>query len=154
MSQSQGNGKSIELGPLFWELSHLSEMHEKFSTSDKLHYEEDFLISLEHIFHTDQKWMISFLQNFLLEQCRLNLVIIENDVLSQRLHGINFATSCFLDEEDFSETAPSNYTLDDKIFEPNIFLILVFREECIRSLFGEFLIKLIDIHVKATRRLR
>jgi hypothetical protein len=57
-------------------------MHEKFTASNKLHNEEDFLIGLEHIFHTDQKWMISFLQYFLLEQCRLNLVIIEDDVLS------------------------------------------------------------------------
>ena len=155
MSQSQGNGESIKLCPLLWELSHLSEMHKKFTTSDKLHNEEYFLIGLEHVFHTDQKWMISFLQDFLLEQSGLNLIIIEDDVLSQGLHGINSIRTRFLYEEYFTETAFSNYTFDDKIFEPNIFFILIFREECIGSLFGKFLIKLIDIYgVKAFLRLR
>jgi hypothetical protein len=41
-------------------------MHEKFSTSNEFHDEENLLICLENVFHTNKEWMISLKKNFLL----------------------------------------------------------------------------------------
>jgi hypothetical protein len=42
-------------------------MHKKLTTPDELHNEKDLLLSLEHILHTYQEWMVSLLKNFFLK---------------------------------------------------------------------------------------
>lgn len=51
-------------------------MHEKLSTSDELHDEENLEVGLEHKLHANEEWMIRLLQYVLLEHGRLNLIII------------------------------------------------------------------------------
>lgn len=69
MAQGKCNSQGIEFGSVFRELSCLSKMHEKFATSHEFHDEEDFLLGLEDVLHTNQERMISFLQDLLLKQC-------------------------------------------------------------------------------------
>ena len=83
MSQSQSYSKRVKFGSLFRKLSFLPKMHKQLTTSDKFHYEEYFGISLKYVLHTNKEWMISLLQNILLQKCGFNLFIIENYILSE-----------------------------------------------------------------------
>lgn len=69
MAQSKSHGRCIKFSPLLLEILHFPEMHEQLSTSDKLHDKKDTLLSLEHIFHSHQKWMIGFEQNIPFQEC-------------------------------------------------------------------------------------
>jgi hypothetical protein len=83
MAESQSNCKRIELSSRFRELPGFSQMHEKLTTSDKLHDEEDFKVCLEHELHTNEERMIGLLQDIFLKHSRLNLVIIQNDIFPE-----------------------------------------------------------------------
>jgi len=83
-------------------------MHKQLSTSDELHDEENLKVSLEDILHTNEERMISFLQDIFLEHSRLNLIVVQNDVLSEGFHGIDRARVFLLDKEHFSKTSLTN----------------------------------------------
>lgn len=133
MSKGQSNSHAVKLSSLLRELSCLSEMHEQFSTPHEFHNKEDFSISLENVFHTYKEWMISLKQNFLLEHCGLNLIVVNNHILSKRFHGIHFSILDFLYEKDLSKTSLTDNTFNCKIFKINLLLILVFDENTFGS---------------------
>lgn len=83
-------------------------MHEEFSSSDESHNEEDLLFSLENVMHANQEWVISLHQNLFFQFSALNLVIIYDDILSQRFHSEDFAGIFFLDQEYFTEATSSD----------------------------------------------
>ena len=83
-------------------------MHKQLTTSDKLHNEEDFKIRLEYKLHTNKEWMICLLQDIFFKHGGFNLVIVQNDILPERLHGIDRASVILLDKEHFSKTTFSN----------------------------------------------
>ena len=58
MAKGEANLHCKELGLVLWELSHLYQMAEEFSTFDKWHEEIDTILILENIFHINQEWMI------------------------------------------------------------------------------------------------
>jgi len=89
VTESECNRERVELGPLLRELSGFPEMHEQLTSSNKLHNKEDFLVCLENVLHTHQEWVISFQQNILLQKCTFDLVVIQNDVLSETLHCVD-----------------------------------------------------------------
>ena len=59
VSEGHSNLDSVKTGAIFWEPSHLSKMHEKLTTTDEPHDEEDFLLSLEDVAHSNKERMIS-----------------------------------------------------------------------------------------------
>ena len=85
MEMAQGNCSSdgIELSSWFREVSGFSKMQEQLSSSDKLHDKEDFEVCLEHVFHTNQEWMISFEQDLLLQKGALYLFVVDNHIFSK-----------------------------------------------------------------------
>jgi hypothetical protein len=90
VSNGQSHLSRVELGSIFSKSSAISQVHEQLTSSDESHDEEDLLVSLEHIVHTNQEGMISLEQDFFFQLCAFYLVIIDDHILSQRLHGINF----------------------------------------------------------------
>ena len=95
-------------------------MREKFSTAHEAHHEEDFLLSLKDVMHPDKKWMISLKQNILLQLRALNLIIIDDYILSKRLHSVNLERILFLYQEYFAETSSTDDLLDGKIGEAHL----------------------------------
>ena len=83
MAQCHGDLDRVEAGTLLWETGHLSEMHEEFTTTDESHDEENLLLSLEHVAHTDKEGVIGLKQDVLFESSRLNLVVLNDHVLSE-----------------------------------------------------------------------
>jgi hypothetical protein len=83
MPYSNCNLSSIKLSSFLWETGSVSQMHEKFTTSDEAHDEKDFGFGLENIVHSDEERMICLHENFFLKLCALYLVIIKDNILSQ-----------------------------------------------------------------------
>ena len=129
VTEGHSNCHRVELGLLLRELLGSSKVHEELTAPDELHHEENLLVSLENIFHADQEWVVSLHEDILFQKCGLDLVIIEDDVLSQRLHGIYSLILNFLDQEDFTKTSFANHTDDLEILELSLFFFLVFHEE-------------------------
>jgi len=61
------------------------------------------LLGHEYEGHSDEEGMISFEQDVLLKLRRLNLVVVENSVLVQGLHGVDLAVRLLLHEEHLAE---------------------------------------------------
>lgn len=83
VTQGHSDLDCVESGPLFVEPRDLPQVHEKLATTDKSHDEENLLLRLEHIAHAHQEGVVSLEQDVLLEPGRLNLVELNNHILSQ-----------------------------------------------------------------------
>lgn len=81
MAESHGDLDGVEAGPILWEPSHLPQVHKKLTTTDESHNEEDFLLSLEDVAHTDKEGVVCLQQDVLLEPGRLHLIVLDNHVL-------------------------------------------------------------------------
>ena len=79
----------VEAGAFFREASDLAKVHEQLTTTYKSHNEEDLLLCLEDITHSNKERMISLQQDIFLQSSRLDLVILNNDIFSERLHSID-----------------------------------------------------------------
>ena len=73
---------SVELGAIFGKTLGVSEMHEKFATTDKPHDEENLLVRHENVAHSHEKRMISLQQNIFLEFSWLNLIVVDDNILA------------------------------------------------------------------------
>ena len=92
-------------------------MHEKLTASNEFHDKEDLLIRLKDVLHTHQKWMVSLHKDIFLQKCWLDLIIVKNDILSQRFHSVNGLSLVMLDQEDFTEASFSNYADDFEVLK-------------------------------------
>ena len=90
-------------------------MHEKLAAPDESHNEKDFLLGLENIAHSHQKGVISLQQNVFLQTRRLHLVILNDNIFAERLHGVHFTGSSLLNKENLSEGASANNRFDDEV---------------------------------------
>ena len=112
VAEGQGDAQTVELGSLLRELSRLSKMHKQLAASDKLHDEEDLEVGLEDELHAHEERMVGLLQNIFLKHGRLNLIVVQNDIFSERLHCKHCLGVLLLHQEHFSETALANNLLD------------------------------------------
>lgn len=108
MAESHGDLDGVETSSVLREPGNLTQMHEKLTSSDESHDKENLLVSLEDVAHANQEWMVSLEQDIFLQSSRLHLVILNDHVFSERLHGINIVRSPLLNEENFSEGAAAN----------------------------------------------
>ena len=124
MTQSHGYLDGIESGAVLREASHLAQVHEEFTTSDEAHDEENLLVRLEHVAHTNQKRVVSLQQDVLFQSRGLHLIILNDDILSQGLHGVNIVRIPLLDQKDFSEGATTDDGLDHEVRKSDICIVL------------------------------
>ena len=133
MSDGECYLRGVELRSIFGETSTVSQMHEELSSSHEPHHEEYFLVSLEDVVHSHEERVVGLKQDFLFQFGALNLIVVENHILAQRLHCIYLFSSLLLHQEYFSETSSSNHLLNDKVLESNCFVSFS-RIESLRSL--------------------
>lgn len=116
VSNSKANLDGVESSVVFREARHSAQVREEFSSSDKPHHEEDLGISLEHIVHAHEEGVIGHQQNIFLQFGRLDLIVLQNHILSQSLHGVNDRRVVFLDhQKDLTEGPTSDNTFDLKV---------------------------------------
>ncbi len=89
--------------------------------------------------------MVGLQQYLFFKERRLNLIIIYDNIFSQRFHGVNFSILNFLHKEDFTKTASSNNTFDLEVLQINLFLSFVFHKKSVGSGSLEFIIPLINL---------
>ena len=92
-------------------------MHEQLPASHEFHYEKDLLICLKNVLHSNQEWMVGFLQNLFFKQSGLNLIIVKNDILTKGLHGKDASRVRFFNKEHFTKTSFSDNTFDLEVFQ-------------------------------------
>jgi len=83
ISNSQAHLHSIELRCIFRESRAFPQVREQLAATHESHNEEDLGISLEHVFHSDEEGMVSHDQDVLLQLGRLDLIILQDDILAQ-----------------------------------------------------------------------
>lgn len=119
VSDSHAYLNRVESSTIFCESLGITQVHEKFSTTNKTHYKKNLFWSLEDVTHANQKRMISLQKNIFLKFCWFNLVVFKNNILSQRLHRIDLLGSYFLNKEHFAEAAPTNNFFYLEILQSN-----------------------------------
>ena len=115
VAEGHGNLNCIEAGPVLRESSHLAQVHEELATSDESHDKENLLVCLEHVAHSNEEGMISLQKDVFLQPSRLDLIILNDDVLSQRFHCVYLVVTNLLHKEDFTETASTDNLFDLKV---------------------------------------
>jgi hypothetical protein len=74
--------------------------------------------------------MISLHQYLFLQFGALNLIVINNDIFPQRLHGVNFLRSLLFDKEYLTKASSPNDFPDKEILETDLFV----TSPCIQGL--------------------
>lgn len=62
-------------------------MHEKLSSPYKAHDKENLLVRLENVVHANQEWMIGLKQDILFKLGAFDLIIVDDYVFPETLHG-------------------------------------------------------------------
>lgn len=83
-------------------------MLKQLSTLDKLHDEVDAISLLEDVIHTDNERVVDLIQNELLDFERFDRLVLNDDILTNDLHCIEFILPRAPDEIDFAESASAN----------------------------------------------
>ena len=91
-------------------------MAEELSTLHKLHEEEDAVLVLEYVLHVNQEWMIDLAKDVLLQLDVLHLLVFQDDILANDLHGVHLLRCHVLDEEHLTERALSDHLDNLKVF--------------------------------------
>jgi len=106
-----------ELGLVLGEVADLDEMAEELAAFDELHQEVDPVIVLEHILHINQEWVVYLAQNIFLELDVLHLLVLEDDVLADALHRVQFASCGVLHQVHLAECALADHLTNLKVLK-------------------------------------
>mmetsp|Transcript_46424 Transcript_46424/g.61484 ORF Transcript_46424/g.61484 Transcript_46424/m.61484 type:complete len:245 (+) Transcript_46424:821-1555(+) len=128
MRKCESNLSCEELSLVLREHSHLNEMAEELTTLDKLHEEVDTVLVLEDILHVDEEGVVDLTQDVFLELDVFHLLVLQNDILPDDLHGVELAGLRMLDEEDLAEGTLADKLTDLEIAERGL-LALVASED-------------------------
>lgn len=77
--------------------------------------------------------MVSLEQDFLFKFSAFHLVVVNDHILSERLHGIDLFGAFLLNEEDLAKAASSNDLPDDEVLQSHSFVSLL-GKDCLRRL--------------------
>ena len=83
-------------------------MHKELSSSHKPHNKEYFLLCLENVVHSNKEGMVSLQQYIFFQLGAFNLIVINDDILSQRFHSIHLLGTLFLYQKDLTEASSTN----------------------------------------------
>jgi len=72
------------------ESSDLHKMSEKLTTLNEIHEEINSISITENIIHTNDEWMIDFVKNLFFELKGVHRLVLNDDILSNTFHSINF----------------------------------------------------------------
>ena len=95
-------------------------MAEEFTTFDEFHQKVDTELILEDVFHINQEWMVYTVEDVLLHSDVVQLVVFNDQILSNTLHGIEVLSRIMLNEEHLSESALTNKFLYLKVLKVSI----------------------------------
>ena len=107
----------------FGESFDLDEVAEKLTTLNEFHEEVDALLVLEHELHVHEEWVVNRVEDIFLKADVLELLMFNDNVLTDALHGIEVSVSFVLDEEHLTEGTLANHLFDFEVFELGFLLV-------------------------------
>jgi len=125
MTKSESNLSHKEFSLLLGESSDFDQMSEELTTLDEVHHEINSEFVLENILHINQELVLNGVQNLLLQLDILNLLVLDNDIFTDTLHGVEFVSFSILNKEHFSESTLTEHLTDLEVFQLRIILSLV-----------------------------
>ena len=96
----------------------------ELSASNEGHDEVKSQLILEQVFHSNQEGVVALKHNVFLKNGVLYLVLLNQDILSDGLHSIEFIVGFELSQEDLAKGAPSDDHQEIEIFECNSRLVI------------------------------
>ena len=147
VAEGECHGERVELRSLLLELPVLAQVHEELATSDELHDKVELGVGLEHVLHADEEGVVRLLQDLLLEHRRLDLVVVEDHVLAQGLHGVDIISAFLLHEEHLSKRALADNRLAHEVLEGTYLFLLVSHEQGRTAFLAELAVLLVDLKV-------
>ena len=103
---------SEELSLVLGETLDSDQVSEQLTTLDKLHEKVNSKLILEDILHVNKEGMLDGIQNIFLQLNVLHLLILQNHIFPDALHGIELLVKLVLHQEYFTES-----TLADQFSE-------------------------------------
>ena len=88
MGECERDLRCEKLGLVLGEHAHLDQVAEELAALDELHEEVDAELVLEHVLHVHEERVVNLAQNILLQLDVLHLLILQNYVLPDALHGV------------------------------------------------------------------
>ena len=114
---------AIKLDHIFFEPLCIPKVSKELTATHKAHNKQDLVLCLEHVAHAHKERVGAHLHDVLLENCRLQLLLLNYVMLIDRLHRIYFAfLGLTLNEEDFSKGATTNDLMDGEIVQCDFFV--------------------------------
>ena len=123
VTQCQSHLCCEESHMFFGESFDLDEVAEKLTTLNEFHEEVDALLVLEHELHVDEEGVVNRVEDIFLEADVLELLVFDDDVFADALHGVEVAVGFVLDEEHLTEGTLANHLLDFEVFELGFLLV-------------------------------
>lgn len=103
MSQGHCYLGSEELCLVLRETLYSDQVSEQLTTLDKLHEEVNSELILEDELHVDQEGMLDRIQNIFFQLDVFHLLILQNYIFSNALHGIQILVKLILHQEYLTE---------------------------------------------------
>jgi hypothetical protein len=123
ISDSHNDLSCIELDNIFWESLLALEDLVELSSSDEGHNKVETELRLEQIIHAHKEGVIATEQNIFLELSIIDLVILEENIFSDRLYGIKLLILLQFSKVDFAECASAEYDNEFEVFKLDILLL-------------------------------
>lgn len=109
-------------------------MEEKFAAVEEVGDEVEGLWRLECKVKLDDKGMRDLLHDIAFNLCVLYLVGLDNEVLFERLDGVNLSSVLFLGHVDLSEATPPNHLQQLEVFDRQWLLLCRRRATIVENL--------------------
>ena len=78
-----------ELSLVVAKSANLDQMPEELTALNEVHQEIDACLVTEHVVHADDEGVVHLVQDLLLQLEGVHVLILEDHVLSNALHGVN-----------------------------------------------------------------
>ena len=124
MAQRQGELRGVELGALLVELARDAQVLEQLAALAVLHDEEELGGRLEGVDQVDQVGVVDVLEDHLLGPGVLELVLLDDVLLADALHGQDLLGVLLLDQHDLAEGSAAEHLEHREVVEHDLFVLL------------------------------
>lgn len=108
---------SEELSLVLGETLDSDQVSEQLTTLDKLHEEVNSELILEDELHVNKEGVLNGIQNIFLQLDVLHLLILQNHIFPDALHGVELLVKLVLHQKYFTESTFANKLSEFKVLQ-------------------------------------
>lgn len=91
--------------------------------------------------------MVGLLQNIFLKQGRLDLVVVQDNVLAERFHGVDLAVLHLLDQEHLTKASTTDHAPNLKVVQHHLGLVFIFHKQGVGAHLCKFLVEARNVSI-------